>query len=52
MTCFARDKDSDRLWNYFAKGKNVLMLAPRRIGILGGINIDQLDDEIGVGSGG
>lgn len=32
MTCFDRDTDSDRLWTQFAKGKSVLMLAPRRIG--------------------
>ena len=32
MTCFARDADSERLWNHFAKNRNVLMLAPRRIG--------------------
>lgn len=32
MTCFDRDTDSDRLWTHFAKGRNVLMLAPRRIG--------------------
>lgn len=32
MTCFDRDKDSQRLWAYFEKQRNVLMLAPRRIG--------------------
>src|SRR5688572_27713895 len=32
MTCFARDQESARLWAHFVKGKNVLMLAPRRIG--------------------
>lgn len=32
MTCFDRDTDSARLWAHFAKGRNVLMLAPRRIG--------------------
>jgi hypothetical protein len=32
MTCFARDDESARLWSCFTKGKNVLMLAPRRIG--------------------
>ena len=32
MTCFDRDQDSDRLWAHFAKGRSVLMLAPRRIG--------------------
>lgn len=32
MTCFDRDADSSRLWAHFSKGRNVLMLAPRRIG--------------------
>jgi len=32
MTCFGRDNDCTRLWAQFAKGRNVLMLAPRRIG--------------------
>lgn len=32
MTCFDRDTDSTKLWAYFSKGRNVLMLAPRRIG--------------------
>jgi len=32
MTCFDRDTDSARLWAHFGKGRNVLMLAPRRIG--------------------
>jgi uncharacterized protein len=32
MTCFDRDNESARLWKYFDNGKNVLMLAPRRIG--------------------
>lgn len=32
MTCFDRDNDSARLWAQFDKGRNVLMLAPRRIG--------------------
>jgi AAA+ ATPase superfamily predicted ATPase len=32
MTCFGRDQESARLWRYFKNGKNVLMLAPRRIG--------------------
>jgi len=32
VTCFDRDSDSTRLWAHFDKGRNVLMLAPRRIG--------------------
>lgn len=32
MTCYGRDQDSARLWSHFAKGRSVLMLAPRRIG--------------------
>jgi hypothetical protein len=32
MTCFDRDQESARLWRHFKNGKNVLMLAPRRIG--------------------
>jgi AAA+ ATPase superfamily predicted ATPase len=32
MNCYDRDQESDRLWRYFENGKNVLMLAPRRIG--------------------
>ncbi|MCK9393010.1 MAG: AAA-like domain-containing protein [Syntrophales bacterium] len=32
MICFDRDNESARLWEYFLKGKNILMLAPRRIG--------------------
>lgn len=32
MVCYDRDQESDRLWHHFKNGKNVLMLAPRRIG--------------------
>ena len=32
MDCFDRDQESERLWTHFRNGKNVLMLAPRRIG--------------------
>lgn len=32
MTCFDRDQESIRLWRHFKNNKNVLMLAPRRIG--------------------
>lgn len=32
MTCFDRDKESEQLWTHFSKGRNILMLAPRRIG--------------------
>lgn len=32
MTCFDRDFECDRLWRHFKQGRNVLMLAPRRIG--------------------
>jgi uncharacterized protein len=32
MTCFDRDREAERLWRYFKKGRNVLMLAPRRMG--------------------
>lgn len=32
MDCFNRDKESERFWALFNKGKNILMLAPRRIG--------------------
>ena len=32
MSCFDREEESTRLWAYFNRGKNVLMLAPRRIG--------------------
>lgn len=32
MNCYDRDQESARLWRHFKNGKNVLMLAPRRIG--------------------
>ncbi|HXO19749.1 MAG TPA: AAA-like domain-containing protein [Thermoanaerobaculia bacterium] len=32
MICFDRDKEAARLWRYFKQGRNVLMLAPRRMG--------------------
>lgn len=32
MDCFDRDKEAEKLWAHFKKGRNVLMLAPRRMG--------------------
>lgn len=32
MNCFDRDEETARLWRYFQRGRNVLMLAPRRMG--------------------
>ncbi|HYN20656.1 MAG TPA: AAA family ATPase [Thermoanaerobaculia bacterium] len=32
MACFDRDQEAAKLWQYFKKGRNVLMLAPRRMG--------------------
>ena len=32
MECYDRSEESARLWRHFQQGKNVLMLAPRRIG--------------------
>lgn len=32
MDCFDRDKEAERLWYHFKRGRNVLMLAPRRMG--------------------
>ncbi len=32
MNCFDRDQEAARLWRYFEQGRNVLMLAPRRMG--------------------
>jgi len=32
MSCFDRDKECERFWRLFDKGKNILMLAPRRVG--------------------
>ncbi len=32
MDCFDRDQEAEKLWRYFKKGRNVLMLAPRRMG--------------------
>jgi uncharacterized protein len=32
VNCFDRDVEAERLWSHFKKGRNVLMLAPRRMG--------------------
>jgi len=32
MNCFDRDKEAEKLWYHFKRGRNVLMLAPRRMG--------------------
>lgn len=32
MDCFDRDGEAERLWRHFERGRNVLMLAPRRMG--------------------
>jgi uncharacterized protein len=32
MDCFDRDLEAEKLWRYFKSGRNVLMLAPRRMG--------------------
>jgi len=32
MDCFDRDREAEKLWRHFKKGRNVLMLAPRRMG--------------------
>lgn len=32
MDCFDRDQEAERLWQHFKRGRNVLMLAPRRMG--------------------
>lgn len=32
MDCFDRDREAEKLWRYFKDGRNVLMLAPRRMG--------------------
>jgi hypothetical protein len=32
MTCFDRTQETTDLWNHFKAGRNLLMLAPRRIG--------------------
>ena len=32
MDCYDRDREAERLWYHFKKGRNVLMLAPRRMG--------------------
>ncbi len=32
MLCFDRERESARFWRHFRNGKNILMLAPRRIG--------------------
>lgn len=32
MDCFDRDQEAEKLWHHFKKGRNVLMLAPRRMG--------------------
>ena len=43
MECFDRDQDSRRLWRHFENGRNVLMLAPRRIGKT--VLLNRLKDE-------
>ncbi len=43
MECFDRDQDSKRLWRHFENGRNVLMLAPRRIGKT--VLLNRLKDE-------
>jgi hypothetical protein len=43
MTCFDRDQESARLWRHFKNKKNVLMLAPRRIGKT--VLLNRLKDE-------
>ncbi len=32
MECFDRDLEAEKLWRHFKNGRNVLMLAPRRMG--------------------
>jgi hypothetical protein len=32
MDCFDRDREAEKLWRHFKNGRNVLMLAPRRMG--------------------
>ena len=32
MACFDRDREAEKLWYHFKRGRNVLMLAPRRMG--------------------
>lgn len=32
MTCFGRTTETAELWRLFKEGRNLLMLAPRRIG--------------------
>lgn len=32
MACFDRDEEATKLWYHFKRGRNVLMLAPRRMG--------------------
>jgi len=32
MDCYDRDRETEKLWYHFKRGRNVLMLAPRRMG--------------------
>jgi hypothetical protein len=43
MHCFDRDEETARLWRYFKRGRNVLMLAPRRMGKT--VLLERLKDE-------
>jgi len=43
MFCFDREKEVKQLWRYFKKGRNVLMLAPRRMGKT--VLLERLKDE-------
>lgn len=43
MDCFDRDKEAERLWRHFKNGRNVLMLAPRRMGKT--VLLERLKDE-------
>ena len=43
MDCFDRDGEAEKLWRYFKNGRNVLMLAPRRMGKT--VLLERLKDE-------
>lgn len=43
MNCFDRDREAAQLWRYFTRGRNVLMLAPRRMGKT--VLLERLKDE-------
>ncbi len=43
MDCYDRDREAERLWYHFKKGRNVLMLAPRRMGKT--VLLERLKDE-------